>query len=450
MDKQHGIKYPKTLAITETTSRQKFIEQLSLFNEDELKELNNTDGLKKTLFSFNEREGLLFDGLCALCMDAYDSEHPNLILKIEKGITDYVKVIERQDNLTETHYRSILSLDEIKAVFCGEKYNILWPYVIETLKQLAYEPPKKKNMILGKKLHIETVPFNIDLIYDDGSSYKFNLKNLSPRRTNKQKNAGVKPKTRIKERIIVGMAIDYYKPLFAPIIEINKKKKPGRAYIVTPPYFQLSILETYSNFCAGITNFDRITKTTRGKIKELVKTLDHDHNLQDQELNFYTDIINNTITKTVLSRFANTFRMTPLDIRRFYLYLTLHDNHKGDYIDIENLIDFVENVFPGLVEKNRDGEKKIYPSRYKELLENYINPILAIYRIMTAKGDMNGGQLVPVKIVFEDTKTGEKFGKENNTLRIECMKSKTLYSIFTVEGEAQNLIEMVRNVNGNI
>ena len=134
-------------------------------------------------------------------------------------------------------------------------------------------------------------------------------------------------------------------------------------------------------------------------------------------------------------------------MRRVYLYLALHDNRKGSYITIENLIDFVESCFPGLIETNRERKKILYPSRYKELIETKLNPIFYLYKIMTIEGNMNGGQLVPLKIFFKDIITGEEFGREHNNLRIECMKSQSFFSTYTLEGAAQELHELMNNFN---
>ena len=55
---------------------------------------------------------------------------------------------------------------------------------------------------------------------------------------------------------------------------------------------------------------------------------------------------------------------------------------------------------------------------------------------------MDGGQLVPYNIVFEDTETGEKFGRETNNLRIECLKSKSFYSTYTEKDAKDELIDL--------
>jgi hypothetical protein len=447
MDKQHGIKYPRALAEIGTTSRQKFIGQLPLFKDDDsITELEDKKNLKKMLFSFNNAEYLLFDGLCSLCMEAYDKDHPNLLQKNNKNFPNYVKVIERQDDPAETHYRSVLALEEMPEIFCGKKYINAWPYIFEELKQLAYEPGKKKNFVLDGKLSIKTMIFNIDLIYDDGDNYS-KLKTLGPRRTNKQKDAGIKPQPHNEQKKIIGMAIDYYKPLFAPIIELKKGKKPGRAYIVTPPNFQLSLIIAYSSFWTGlIKGINNIPEIPDDEIKKITKKI----NITPSDVKFITTIVHNGMKELQKDRLEKTFKMQPLDMRKTWDSLALHDNRQGDYIRIKDLTKFVDGIFPGFIEKTRDGEKILYPSRFKEMLDCYTNPTFALFEQMAAKGDMNGGQMVPLEITTIDPDTGKVVGPATNNLCIKCMKNKSLYSTFTIDGAAQKIIKMIQEVTDPI
>jgi hypothetical protein len=61
---------------------------------------------------------------------------------------------------------------------------------------------------------------------------------------------------------------------------------------------------------------------------------------------------------------------------------------------------------------------------------------------MTLHGKMDGGQLVPYNIVFEDTETGDKFGRETNRLRIRCLKSKSFFSVYNETSMKNELIDL--------
>jgi len=399
-----------------------------LFEEEELKVLGKIEELKKSLFSFNVYESIVFDGLCKLCMEAYNGTHTNLLLKIEKGIEEHIDVIERLNNPTETHYRSVLSLEETQMVFCGDKYKMYWSLVFENIKRLAYEPPKKKFMVLGKRLYIDTVPLNIDLIYEDGSDNK-KLKTLGPRLTKGEKIAGNEYTPHSEARKIVGIAIEYYKPLFSPVIELSKKKRPGTAYIITPPYFQLSIINT----------IERLETSVSEGLKRKQKLL-----IENGQVLNWTKEKTGAYIEQLKESWQNLIGVSPLEMRRFYLYLALHDNHKGTYITIEGLMDFVESCFPGLIDSDREGNRKLYPSRYKELIEKKIEPMLYLFKIMTHEGVMDGGQLLPLKLSLKDKETGEEFGEKTNNLRIECMKSKSFFSAYTVERFSNELMELTK------
>jgi hypothetical protein len=127
--------------------------------------------------------------------------------------------------------------------------------------------------------------------------------------------------------------------------------------------------------------------------------------------------------------------ITPLKVRKFLLDLILKDNHRGDYITVENLIEFVDGIWPELVRKDRNGRKTLQPADYKESIER-INLVLQYLKIMGHKGNMDGGQIMPLEIV-ESGENGEEFTRETNRLRIRCIKQKTLYSRYRMD----NLLE---------
>jgi hypothetical protein len=441
MKKEQGVKVPRVLATTEITTRQSF-KQLLLFTEQDLESsMDKLEELQKSLFTLSDKEAVVIDGLCKLCMDAYDEEHIDLISRLKNEENDYTPVIERQDKQTETHYRTVLSLDESKDVFCGDRYEAYWDYVFTNIKKLAYDPPKKRRLVLGKNTYIDTEPLRIDLVYEDGSGLK-RLVNLSPRRKGKDRKEREKIKraTGRAKGEIAGFVIEFYKPLFFPIIEKSKKKTRGKAYIRQPPFFHLGIIDEMRQAVEEL-------KTAENKIIPALKKAIYD-GVQSGVIpkeNVTSDYINSCflyLQTRARSRLSNLMGISPIEMRNFFTYLALHDNGKGEYITIDNLIDFADRCFEGLTRLDREGKRQIYPSQFKELIVNKVLPILYIYKNLTLRGKMDGGQLVPYSIVFEDKETGEKFGKETNSLRIKCLKSKSFFSTYTEIDAKDALIEL--------
>jgi len=446
MNKESGIKIPRVLAITETTTRQSFKSQLSLFTEhDIVPSLNQTkknyksQELHKALFEFNNKEAIVFDGLCKLCMDAYDKKHINLISSL-KGTEKESQVIERQDESTETHYRTVLSLEEAKWLFCGDKYEAYWDYVFTNIKKLAYARPKKRRLILGKNSYIDTEPLRIDFVYEDGSGLK-KLANLSPRRKgkNKEEREIFKRHTGGMKQKIVGFVIEFYKPLFYPIIETSKNNKPGKNYIRQPPFLQLGIIDEVEKTINAI---KKAEQNIEPALKKAINTHAQSETFTKDE---YDSGIKCLQTRAKI-RLDCIQGISRIEIRNFFNYLALHDNMKADFITIKDLKDFASRCFERLTRLDRAGERQIYPSQYEELIEQKIKPILYIYKNMALHGKMDGGQLVPCDIIFENTETGEIFGRETNSLRIKCLKSKSLYSTYTDISSKDELIELARTL----
>ena len=442
MKKEQGVQVSRDLATSNITSRQSFKNQLSLFAVYDTEADNKIEELNKSLFTLNDKEAVVFDGLCKLCMDTYDKEHIDLILKIETGQEIYTSVIERQEKTTETHYRAVLSLDEAKAVFCGEKYAPYWDYVFTNIKKLAYDPPKKRRLVLGKKTYIDTEPLRIDLIYEDGSGLK-RIANLSPRRKGKTKKeremAGGKVTSKAEKRI-VGFVIEFYKPLFFSIMEKSKKNTQGNNYIRQPPYFHLGIIEEMRQTVEEIKKTDqRIVPALQKAIMEGVQsgTINKDWITRE----YYENCLRHLQERSG-NRLTNVLGISPIEMRKVFTYLALHDNGRGDYITINDLIDFADRCFEGSTEIGRTGERRLYPSRFKELIEQKLMPILFIYKNMMLHGKMDGGQLVPYSIVLEDAETGEKFGSETNSLRIKCLKSKSFFSTYNEASMKDELIDL--------
>jgi len=108
--------------------------------------------------------------------------------------------------------------------------------------------------------------------------------------------------------------------------------------------------------------------------------------------------------------------------------LLMRDNHRGNYITINNLVEFVDGIWERLLRTDSEGKKVLYHSQYEELKEK-IGFILNVYfKIMASNGEMDGGQLLPMAII-----EGEEFTRETNRLRIQCIKHNTMFSKYREE-----------------
>jgi len=408
-----GIKYPKQLAVNETSSRRQ-IDQLELFNDEPDQLITE---LKKSLYTFNTAYSTIFDGLSFACTTLFDK-------RWQDALGEWHDIIGRQDDKTETHYRLFAPEEVIKYIFTGP-YGDEWPEVRNQLLKLSLNTEKKK-LAVDKTHYIIDAPIKAVPWYERDGVEKFT--NLSPRRNGKTKEEREEQERqtgKAKGRI-VGFSIEFFKPLFQPLLEANSKNGTGGKYLLTPPYFQLNLNRLHRTFVIATKDGEKEQKQELRKQallftdKESKIILEHNKpqlKMKDRQLLRKTEII------------------TPLDVRQFYLALALKDNHKGDYITIENFVEFVEGIWPGLIRIGSNGDKTLRPVHYKEAIEK-INAVLQYLKIMKHSGNMDGGQIVPFEIV-EKGENGEEFTRETNRLRIRCIKQKTLYSRYA----AENLLE---------
>jgi len=415
-----GIKYSKQLAINETSSR-KQLESLKLFNDDPDPYIAE---LKKSLYKYNVAYSVIFDGLSLACTTYYDKQWQD-----KSG--EWHDVIGRKNDITETHYRLFAPEDFLKTIFAGS-FEEEWPNIKNQLLKLSFKAEPKKLMI-DKTHYVIDAPLKVTPWYETDSIEKFT--NLSPRRNGKTKEEREKTRRetgKVKGKII-GFSIEFFKPLFAPLLESNQKGGAGKNYILTPPYFQLKLNSMFKGGMIGVHN----------ALEKKLSDLD----LIAQDALEITSLPIKQINmikaeKVQIKKRAKAFenrikrkleRVTPLDVRKFYLALALKDNHKGEYITITNLIEFIDGIYPELVRLNVNGEKILPPAQYEKAMEK-INFILKFYfQVMARRGDMDGGQFLPFAI--------EQTGEEANELKIQCIKKDTLFSKYTIKDTAKFLLE---------
>jgi hypothetical protein len=394
-DNKRGIKYPKQLAVNETGSRRQ-INQLELFNDEPDPLITE---LKKSLYTFNAAYSAIFDGLSFACTFLFDK-------KWKDAAGEWHDIIGRQDDNTETHYRMFAPEKFIKELFTGP-YGDEWPEMRNQLLKLSFNTEKKK-MAVDKTHYIIDAPIKVVPWYENDGIEKFT--NLSPRRNGKTKEEREEKEREIgkaKGRII-GFSIEFFKPLFQPLLETNAKNGTGGKYLITPPYFQLNLNRLHRTFVIAAKN--GVSEQKQELIKQDLLFTDKPQ-LQMKERQIFRKIEG----------------VTPLDVRQFYLALALKDNHRGNYITIENLTEFVDGIWPGLIRIDSNGNKTLHPSHYKEAIKK-INGVLQYLKIMNHNKNMDGGQIMPLEI-----ENGEEFTRETNRLRIRCKKQKTLYSQYTME-----------------
>ena len=420
-----GVKYPRQLAINETSSRRQ-IDQYKLFEAET--EMPLVAEYKKSLYSLSVTHAVIFDGLCNACTSLYDKSWE------DPKTGKWHDFIGRRDDITETHYRLFAPDGLIKEIFAGP-YENEWPNIRNQLMKLALHPEPKK-LIIDEKHFIIDAPIKVTPWYEKDDIKKFT--NLSPRRKGKGRGetgkaareaSGERDTGKAKGQII-GWSIEFFKPLFGPLLLINDgkhkhKTSAGKNYFITPPYFQLKLNALHKGLLIGT---DQAMSRKPERIEEIeeqqVRLLPQDEKKIRAEAEQYKQRLK-IFYEGLKTKIGS---ITPLQVRGFYMGLLMRDNHRGDYITINNLVEFVDGIFERLLRTDSEGKKVLYPAQYEEL-EGKIDFILNIYfKIMANNGEMDGGQLLPMAII-----KGEEFTRETNRLRIQCIKHNTMFSKYREE-----------------
>jgi hypothetical protein len=430
-DENKGVKYPRQLAINETSSRRQ-IDQLELFENEAEPPL--VSELKKSLYTLSVSHAVIFDGLCLACTALYDKKWQDA--KTGK----WHDIIGRKDDITETHYR-LFSLESfIKYIFVGNFENE-WPNVRNQLMKLVLNPEPKK-LIIDEKHFIIDAPIKVTPWYETDNIERF-IK-LSPRRKGNGKGetgkaareaTGERETGKVKGRII-GWSIEFFKPLFESLLLINanRRKTAGKNYLLTPPYFQLKLNAMCDSFLAST---DKLIHRKPYQIEAMEEEKVSLFPQEETAIRYEAQLYKLKLKQYYTGLKDKMGSITPLQLRKFYMKLGLKDNRRGDYITIDNLVGFVYGVWPELIETDRNGNKVLYPARYRQVLEK-INIMLNVhFRMLVDNQGMNGGQLVPLAIL-----EGKEFTRETNKLRIQCVKQNTMYSQYKIEDVAKYLADM--------
>lgn len=213
------MKYPRKLALTETTSKRQVINKkidndLTNLAECQYNEFN---------FVFATTYRHTFDALSYLCTHYHDKN-----IQVNDEV---MPVIQRQDIPTETHYRTILP-PEVLYDFALNGHTEYIEYFKKELYRIS-KFPVSRILPMESGHYIRTIPIKIDFIYKKESEYtKEDIGRLK----------GIKNK-----RIIKAIVIEFYKPLFNCLIEANKKGTIGYNYLQLPKGFRAELKHTIDN-----------------------------------------------------------------------------------------------------------------------------------------------------------------------------------------------------------
>jgi len=366
-ERMKNSKYPRALAKVETTSRRQYnIEKIEAIDSKDIALLH-----KKGTFTFANAYPYIFDGISFLCTNHATDRWTDS----DGSIRD---VIERQNDRTETHYKTVLMLN----TFMDMALNGHRKYKRNLLKQLykLVAHPEKKVLPYTDDYNIITEAVRIDFILENKNQLsekeKKRLANLYNKREKGKKVNG-------KIKLIV---IEFYKPLFESLFLGNSMGKLGKKYIQVPKALNAEIKAT---------------------LEEIVNT------------GFYND---SDLGEKNVALYA-------AEVRAIFLYIALHDNRKGDYISID-AVDFAESCFPGDVKISHkewtDGElgytekeQKKYISKTDGLkIRAKIIKAIITLKQMGRSGRMDGGQFIPVEL--DETKV--QYNYKSRAFRIKVLR----------------------------
>ncbi|GHT42178.1 hypothetical protein AGMMS49921_06730 [Endomicrobiia bacterium] len=342
--------YSKVLAKVETTPRR--LHNITPYSE-------GYENFTKGTFTLSNAYPYFFDVLTYLCTNYATA-------KFKKN-GELHNVIERQDDSTETHYRSLIKIHTFLD-FALDKHIEYIEDFKKQLFQLAYKPPEKKRLQLTADMGILTEPIRVDLITMAGAVQQGLIEYTLEEREEEKYLFNLKghPSSKIKF-----VAIEFYKPLFNCLLANNARGTLGQAYIQVP-------------------------KALHAKIRHTINELQNNGILDGTDIS----------TKKV--------PLFAMDARRIFLFLALHDNRKGEYINID-AVQCASSCFPSCVKKNGKNENYISEEDgFKIYLK--IKKTIVLFKQMGLQGEMNGGQFIPFEL--DETKIRYLHCEKKYTIKV--------------------------------
>lgn len=369
MADHNSIKYPRILAKNETRDNR----DLNIYAIEGIEESGETLN-KRALTEFNRGYPYIFDGLSYIC--TWLANEYYLTRNGERR-----DLIGRKDDPTETHYRTILPIWAFLDDCCGERKQVRQKVLLEIIKLAQKE--EKKILSLNDNYNILTAPVRIDLITKNGDTVtaaeKQNIKNLQQRFIVDKNDRYHQQTYTTREAPIAFIVLEYYKPLFEPILEKNSKGGIGRDYFQFPAFFQANLDAT---------------------IRELVES--------------------NYFENTDLTR--EKVPITSINARQVFEVIADHDNGKGDHIIIPAL-EMARRCFPRYITrytvKNGDVKESIPYSRGFEMRAK-IKKAIIVFKKMGRTGEMDGGRLLPVELV----ESSVSYNKQTQEFKIRVIRPK--------------------------
>jgi hypothetical protein len=344
MADSRNSKYPRPLAVAETTSRRQHdIEKISVNTED----IPLLD--KKGTFSFANAYPYIFDAITFMC-----SHYATKTLKMPSG--EILPLIERQDSVTETHYRATLSFESFMDFALDGHDECRHNFLVQLYKLIAH--PEKKIVPFRDGYKIITEPVRIELIIEDSTKLSEARKNQLQNLYNKRREG-----EHITGRVEL-ITIEFYKPFFENLFRKNPSGSIGKNFIQVPKALTARIEAFYQN----------LRRNSHFKGCDTSET-----------------------------------KLRAMEVRKIFFYLALHDNRKGERINID-ATDFAESCFPRSVKisykeviDENTMQTKVIPSKYISKSDGFeirkrIKNAISVLSQLGKKGELAGAQFVPLSL----------------------------------------------------
>lgn len=318
-----------------------------------------TDPTKGT-FTLSNLYPYIFDTLAYVCTYLHNKR-----FTLSDGVHD---VIERRNDVSETHFRTVLRFETFILNGLGKYAKDYKDDFKSQVFKFVGNPLKKKVIRLPNNRIYYTDPIRIDLI-SMARAEEFGLKEFTAEEKNKEA-AQLTNISRSPGSQIEFVAIEYFKPLFESLITPNGSGTTGRCYFIIPEAFQAKIRHNV------------------GLLKE--------KNIVDQ-----------------LDSLDTIDMLTAMEARRLFLYLNLHCNGMGNYINID-VVECARSCFRTCLKTAFNGNDYVSIKNHAKIIKK-IELAIYLYENMNKNGEMLGVKFLPVKL------NQYKTNRQNFSIRVRYL-----------------------------